>query len=103
MVDVQALEKYVGGPIRIWVEDVSGEEKTKPQSHSLHKVERTEDGYMKFYTGSSQFLAVPLFEAAGGPRTAADSGSELIEGDSTPCFVSRDTNAHLVYWVHFLP
>ncbi|MCI3921218.1 hypothetical protein MO973_13355 [Paenibacillus sp. TRM 82003] len=101
--NIEALEKYVGGPVRIWLEDVSGEEKTKPKTYSLHKVERTPDGFVKFYTGASQFVAVPTFGGEGKSACvgALDSVTELVEDEATPRFVSKDAGAQLVYWVHF--
>jgi hypothetical protein len=43
------LSKYEGSPIKIWIEDRSGEEQTKPKEFTLHKVRNSVDqGYINF-------------------------------------------------------
>ncbi|MEX1029501.1 MAG: hypothetical protein WDZ91_05580 [Paenibacillaceae bacterium] len=86
------LSKYEGSPIRIWIEDRSGEEQTQPKPFTLYKVQQSvSQDYIQFFLNPTQFLSVPIFE---GEQTIIDYS------DSERWFVSHDIEAKLLYWVY---
>lgn len=87
------LSKYEGNRIKIWIEDLSGEEQTQPQYYSLFKTVVTDDlDYLKFYLNADQFLSVPVFD---------DSLTKLESSAAGDCFVSHDLRASLRYHIQF--
>ncbi|MDF2652421.1 MAG: hypothetical protein K0Q73_8226 [Paenibacillus sp.] len=59
----QLLSKYAGQPIKLWIEDRSGEEQTKPKPYSLFKVALADDRKgLQFYLNAAQFLSIPIFD-----------------------------------------
>lgn len=90
---VSQLSIFEGSSIKVWIEDRSGEEQTKPQQFTLYKVQNSDDqGYLKFYLNPTQFLSVPIFD---------DNQTRMEESNSKACFVSDDAQAKLLYWVYF--
>jgi hypothetical protein len=87
------IEPYYGKEIRLWIEDVSGEKKTAPSVHRLHKVEFVDGKEIKFFIGAAQFLSVPLLEG--------EATKLVAEGESRH-FVTVDESAQLIYWVYFV-
>lgn len=87
------LAKYEGSPIKVWIEDQSGEELAQPKPFALYKVAKTANQqYLQFYLTPTQFFSVPLFD---GDFTKME---KTAEGDS---FVSHDVEAKLLYRVYF--
>jgi hypothetical protein len=87
------LRQYEGSPIRIWIEDRSGEEQTKPKPYTLYRVQQSKDPEaLQFYLNANQFLTIPLFD---------ETRTRIEEGPVTTAFVSEDHQAKLLYWVHF--
>ena len=86
------LLPFVGNPITIWLEDISGEEKTRPQTHTLHHV-KAEAQLVKLYLNDHQFWSIPVF---------SDDRTEIREEETEDqvVFVSRDEKAQLVYWAY---
>lgn len=91
--DISGLMPFVGGKVRIWIQDWSGEEPAKPVEHTLYRLEMTEDDCLKFYVNATQFVSVPIF---GDARTYLDTEQQ------PPCFVSKDENSKLNYHIFFL-
>jgi hypothetical protein len=87
------LLQYEGRPIKVWIEDRSGEEQTQPKHFTLYKVQKSDDqAYIQFYLNSTQFLSVPIF---------AGKQTKMEKSDSEECFVSYDLHTKLLYWVYF--
>lgn len=87
------LSKYEGSPIKVWIEDRSGEEQTEPKSFTLYKVQKSDDEeYIQFYLNPTQFLSVPIFD---------DNHTRIEKSNAEECFVSHDSHAKLLYWVYF--
>lgn len=87
------LSKYEGSRIQVWIEDLSGEEQTKPTYYTLYMAAVTEDqAYMQIYFNAAQFLSIPLFD---------DSHTMLESGQAGHCFISHDRKASLRYQVQF--
>lgn len=85
------LAPYVGSEIELWIEDVSGEEKTKPQVIRVDHLEETEEGNLKCFLNPTQFVSIPIF---------ADGRTRLETNEGKTCFVSEDTGAQLIYWLY---
>ncbi|GAA0349394.1 hypothetical protein [Bacillus horti] len=90
---VHTLSAYIGRQMKVWIEDYSGEEQTKPADYTLHKVQTTSEGtYLQFYLNPNQFLSVPIF----------DQKQTYMESDNEEeCFVSNDVTAKLFYRIYF--
>jgi uncharacterized membrane protein len=87
------LAKYEGYPIKIWIEDRSGEEQTQPKQAALYKVQISDDqAYVQFYLTPTQFISVPIFDG-NQTRMESDSFEER--------FVSHDLQEQLLYWIYF--
>jgi hypothetical protein len=84
------LSSYIGKDMVLWIEDLSGEKKTEPRSYALHKLKKTDDGYLKFYINTTQFLSVPIFE---------DTRTDFDEAQHK--FISNDAPSQLIYRVQF--
>ena len=119
----QQIKPYEQQPIRLWIEDISGEKKTEPKSCRLEKVSREEPGWLKFYINAHQFLSVPIFgepdtrlerkeegrvEAAGKAVGKVEAGGK-VEGEAANAsetkasvsFISEDKASKLIYRVTF--
>lgn len=87
------LSKYEGSPIKVWIEDRSGEEQTQPKQFTLFKVTKAADQeYLQFYLNKGQFLSVPIFD---------ENLTKMKKTEAGESFVSHDIKAKLLYWVYF--
>jgi hypothetical protein len=87
------LSVYAGSPIKVWIEDRSGEEQTQPKPFTLFKVKQTDDQrHLQFFINATQFLSVPIID---------DELTKLEQSPAGACFVSHDLQAKLHYWVYF--
>jgi hypothetical protein len=91
---VKQLSPFEGTSIRIWIEDRSGEEQTKPKDYTLFKVKKSSDQeYLQFYLNPTQFLTVPVFN---------DERTRMERIHSEEVWVSHDRDAKLLYWIYFV-
>jgi len=88
------LFPYEGCPIKVWIEDRSGEQQTQPKPYTLYKVLKAVDQppSIQFYLTTTQYLSVPVFD---------EGLTYMVNSEEGDCFVSHDVQATLFYRVFF--